>query len=931
MKPLPLLLAAAVVLPACGGKAPPIDATGVPSAVCDPGAPACFLFERLDGWAIGGLATEVAGASPGEPEVVLGISFDDGDLGALGAVGEGAVVEDGALRLAWSAEATPWVETAPLEVRPDHQYTLTWVESAAGVKRPERRAERPAGVSVRFLDRRGKKLPLPRAAEWRPVEGTVAERRVERTFRLPGGAKTMVITAAGWAATRARDGSVVTIDDLGLVATPAPAWAGRAHDVWAEPGAHPLVRRVRARNDAHRKAREIRDAVLAPAPSTLMTKVTVPEGGRLAIGYGLTPGHGKGSVKFAVRLVDAAGATHKLHGGKVRGSVRPPWEDVELDLGAWAGQEVTLELATSGADPTGATLDDLGRGPDARAAWTTARLEGPAARRKLAVLVVLDTLGALHASAWDGPPKTTPALEEIGHEGVVFEQARAPSPWTLPSFASYLTGLNPDRHRAGQMTGRDHWNRRVVARSVDTVAERLARVGWQTAAWTNNPFLTARRSALDQGFQRWVDYGTRSREHAARPGVDQAVAELSRSAGVDRFVLVHLMEPHAPYRPDAAHLKEWSVEGYDGVLAEGMVDGQHIEIVKGSLELTDLDKQQLVAMHHGVIAQVDAEVLRLWEAARGSGDELLFVVTSDHGEEFWEHDRYEHGQSLYRELIHVPLLVAGDGWPARTRVPVAVDATGVAGAVLRFAGLDLGGVPALSPQMNPEPLYASRTLYGRDQRAIEEHGSKYFLRHKHAGRDRRRARGTDPRHQLVDLGEDADEAGNVLQERPELARELHGRIVRRAIEGMPGTWFVLAKPADGAPVDVVFEQSGGAGFWPDVHDFPWPRSDGKRYPRNGLKVDLDPARVDLTLRTGEVFAAVEPVDATGEVTVTVGGTAVVVETYDEGQLSDAIEAMLAAEPGFVVVGRIAGDVAGDAGGGASGSDLEALRALGYVE
>lgn len=931
MSPSRVPIAALLLLAACGGGAPVVTA-GVPDVGCPPGTSPCFLFDRLDRFDREGLTAAIGALPAAAPEVLLEVDFDDGTVGALQVErGEGVAPQEGVLELAAGA-ARAWLQSAPIPVSADRRYTLTWQQASAGVRRPGQNDATPAGVSVRFLDGT-EELDTPRAARWRPADGTVAQRRIEQSFRAPPSATHLVVAVHGPVPEEAREETYVRIDDLGLVARPSPAWEGRRLDAWAEPESGPGVRRVRGGGTAHDKAKEVRTGVLAPAPSALRTKLTVPAGGRLMLGYGLVPGDvSRKKVTFTARIADSAGGVHKLMSGTVRGHHRPDWRDEVLDLSAWAGQTVTLELATSGRDATGDLLADVGRSPEGRAVWTTARLEGAPARRKLAVLVIVDTLGAAHASAWDADRTTTPNLERIGDVGVVFEQARAPAPWTLPSIASYLTGLDPDTHRAGQMAGRDHWNRRLVPRATATVAERLRDAGWQTAAWMNNPFLAPRNSALDQGFDRYVDYGTRSREHAGASGVDQAVAELERGAASDRFLVVHLMDPHGPYRPDGEHRVEFVDPAYRGPLADGMVSEQYLDIVRGRLALDEADKKQVIDLHEAVVAWTDGQIGRLWEAASGSGDELLFVVTSDHGEEFWEHDRYEHGQSLHRELLHVPLLVAGDGWPRRERVPTPVTATAVAGTVLQFAGLPLGGVPALAPQMNPEPLHAGRVLYGLGQRTVEEHGFKYFLRHRHVGRAQKRALKNQPRHQLIDQGEDETESANAHASNPAIARELHRLVVRQALPGFDGAWFVMTREA----TVVHFDQVGGAGWWPDVHDFPWPTEDGSPYPRAGFAVsrtDGEETRtVSMTVEDGPLLAVVEPIDGLGTITARLGEAPVAEPSaLEAGELAVAIDAMLRGEGPGVLVGRLAGEVAGSGAAGPSSEDLEALKALGYVE
>jgi arylsulfatase A-like enzyme len=956
-------LSMVALLAACGGG--PKTPAEPPARICEQVDP-CVLFDELDRFQLLG-AVEHASAPPRvDGARLLAEDFEQGVERSL--VGDGDGVElltgvEGAgsrvLRLeTGKGDAPARLLSAPIPVDPGLGYLVRWSEAGQGLKPPGQDPDPPAGVSVLFYEapkRRHDDLAawlaeeprepmggLPRSARWRPPDGSFPWRRATRAFRPPADASHMVVMVAGGEPPRGVRRARFWADSIEVRSAPVPAWEGWEHDVWAEPGAHPLARRIRAAHPAHRKAKEIRDVVLAPAPSTLRTRFVVPEGARLALGYGLMVGAGAGEVGFVVRLIDGAGKRHELHDGQVASGWRPAWRDAELDLAAFAGQEVTLELLTRGRAAPDAPAEQLSRLPEARAVWTKARLERPATGHKLAVLVLVDTLGARHASGWAGPRPTTPELQRIAADGALYERALAPSPWTLSSIASLLTGLAPDRHGAGEKLGRDHWNRRRLPAEVPTLATRLQAEGWSTRAWVNNPFLTARNSALDQGFDSYLDYGTRTRQHAAEPAVEGVLDELARSAGADRFVLLHLLDPHGPYKPDEEHLARFAAEGaYDGPLGQKLKRAVYDDVLKQRIDLDDADRRRLLDLHEASIAWMDGQIGRVYDAARAGGDELLFVVVSDHGEEFWEHERFEHGHSLFDELLHVPLLVVGPDVTPGDRVATAVDASGMAGTVLGFAGAGAEGVETLpTSDVAPRPIHASHVLYGLAQRAVELDGWKYTLRHREAGRAHRRVLRSAPRHQLVELAADPDEQGNVLSEQPDRAAALHDLLVARALEGLPGAWFVLADPTrtDGPP-EVTWTMEGGPGWHVDVPDFPWPDAAGAPVPRASIEVDRTQgpgvARVAVRLSGGQALVVALPGGPGGAVQVEVDGRTVPAgEQPIEPAVLMALAGRMAEGEGTpLLVGRLAGTPrsALDASGGPSGEDLEALRAIGYFE
>ncbi len=123
------------------------------------------------------------------------------------------------------------------------------------------------------------------------------------------------------------------------------------------------------------------------------------------------------------------------------------------------------------------------------------------------VLIVLDTTRSDRLSVYGHSRKTTPFLERFGSSGVRFDQAWSVSSWTLPSHATMFTGLHPDEHGATQENF-------TISEDLDTLAERLKTRGYQTAGFSNNPWVS-HRVGLTQGFdhfsEMWVVKQTREK------------------------------------------------------------------------------------------------------------------------------------------------------------------------------------------------------------------------------------------------------------------------------------------------------------------------------------------------------------------------------------------------------------------------------------
>jgi arylsulfatase A-like enzyme len=326
---------------------------------------------------------------------------------------------------------------------------------------------------------------------------------------------------------------------------------------------------------------------------------------------------------------------------------------------------VVAALALGGAAALGASA-----GPRALDAPRAAHPVPPALRDAPNVLfVVIDTLRADELPAYGSKAVRTPALDRIAAEGTAF-RAFAQASWTKPSIASLLTSLYPSSHRAVHKPSQ-------LPDSVDTLAEVFSAFGYTTGGIVTNINL-APSFNFQQGFDEYTylapDYlfglaesssrtlfyevarraGSRL-AGAVRPGqayqpadvVNRHAVEWLDRHGAERFfLLLHYMDPHDPYftHPDDGHAIARSTTPHPG------------------RELRD----EIVRRYRGEIEYVDARLGELVAdlERRGLWNDLLVVVTADHGEEFFEHGGWWHGLTLYDEQIAVPLLVK---WPARRR------------------------------------------------------------------------------------------------------------------------------------------------------------------------------------------------------------------------------------------------------------------------
>jgi arylsulfatase A-like enzyme len=313
-------------------------------------------------------------------------------------------------------------------------------------------------------------------------------------------------------------------------------------------------------------------------------------------------------------------------------------------------------------------------------------LPEPPAGAPNVLLLILDTVRAEDLSLYGFQHPTTPHLEALAARGVTFEHAISPSPWTLPAHASLFTGRHPHQLSAD-------WERPLDAED-PTIAELLSSRGWATAGFVGNLIYATYETGLDRGFIRYEDYPT-SPAMVARSsllvrmivnrvrrwlGFDQVLVWKSAEsitssfldwsrARADRpfFAFLNYMDAHAPYIPPP------ELSGRFGPARVGWAPADLSN--RRDWEADELRMER--AEYDATIAFVDQQIGVLLDSlyTRGVLENTLVMVAGDHGEQFGEHGLVDHGNSLYRQLLEVPLVIAfGDRLPAgrRVREPVTL-------------------------------------------------------------------------------------------------------------------------------------------------------------------------------------------------------------------------------------------------------------------
>jgi arylsulfatase len=607
-----------------------------------------------------------------------------------------------------------------------------------------------------------------------------------------------------------------------------------------------LLRQVESRNYeglTFRRAPEIkvlevdneRRPVVLTAPGSWTWRGRVPKGAVLHAGAQALPAVWQAARRLEVEVTARDGRTREILDVAHSANRRQPqrWLDLEVDLARWAGREVTLDFTASlpGLPPQYRDANLVG--------WASVTLEKPTGRQETAehpnvIFILVDTLRADHLTPYGYKVHdTSPEIQRrLADHGTVVENAYSQAPWTLPSVVSFMTG-----RYAGELLGED-LTTYGIPDGVTPLAERMSALGYDTGGFFANPTLHA-GAGFERGFRTF--YAPPADVEWIRKHAD----ELNRHAAPwlrahqrhPFFLYVHYVDPHDPYEnPDMAGGiggRAQFMPDYKGVIGADWIHG----IYSGKLQLQNpaVDTAYISALYDGEIHYADRHIgMLLDELDPAVLQNTLIVLTADHGEELHDHGGWKHGQSLYDEQIHVPLIFRWDGHiPADKRLGGTARLLDLMPTLLAAAGgkadpawegtsllpaLTGQGppprLPAFAEGMSGGPLRAAAVLdrrklilFNREEPFRPADELQDYLWRKDLGRFQRT--------ELYDLAQDPGEHRNLAGEQPDPPGEeidrLQPLVHRQLGTELEGLWVL----PDGLPVgarlsgSITFERPPG--------------------------------------------------------------------------------------------------------------------------
>ena len=348
------------------------------------------------------------------------------------------------------------------------------------------------------------------------------------------------------------------------------------------------------------------------------------------------------------------------------------------------------------------------------------------------ILITLDAARSDHFSCYGYGRSTTPNIDRLAEGSLVFSNAFALIPNTRQSVPTMVTGLSFINH---QVISKES----MLADEATTLAEHLKEAGYRTACFTATPN-NSRSLATDQGYDEFFELWTETSKHESiDPHVLSARAvdwlDLNQSTGPIHLQL-HFVPPHAPYRP-APPYDLFTNPGY-----EGPFNGFPSSILRreeGRREPTTTDLEHVIASYDGNLRAADDAVARVLEAlqSRPNWNNTVVLVTSDHGEAFFEHRWMGHNNTIYDEMLRVPFILRLPPGMATARVGLDRLATlaDIVPTLLAAAslqpGVPLDGINLLSeyPPTHGanERTFAAQTAHSRPTRCLRSSRWKVII------------------------------------------------------------------------------------------------------------------------------------------------------------------------------------------------------------
>ncbi len=412
-------------------------------------------------------------------------------------------------------------------------------------------------------------------------------------------------------------------------------------------------------------------ALKMPADSRLAWQVEVPKGGMLYVRIGAEQ-----STPTRIIATTVEGEKKTL----LSAQATKEWKAHRLSLAEWEGELVQIELVAEGKTGTVYWAK-----PTVFFAQSEKEKQPDFKQAKNVVLLLVDTLRADKLTAIN--PKTrvkTPAVDALASDGVTFTAAQSPENWTKPSVASVLTSLYPMTHCAKTFPAK-------LSDKATMLSEIYKKAGFATGSFIANGYVSD-KFGFDQGWDHYTNYIRESKSTEAENVFGEAASWIEKNKGSRFFAYIQTIDPHVPYDPPDPYLQMYDKQEYNGPVESRLTAKIQEKASASTTYLSGRDKARLETLHDGEISYHDEHLRQFVAKLKELGlyEDTVFIMTSDHGEEFNEHGRYGHGHSVYQELLNVPFIIRYPAAvPKGKRYDMTVSTLDIGPTLLALSGIDI--------------------------------------------------------------------------------------------------------------------------------------------------------------------------------------------------------------------------------------------------
>jgi arylsulfatase A-like enzyme len=336
------------------------------------------------------------------------------------------------------------------------------------------------------------------------------------------------------------------------------------------------------------------------------------------------------------------------------------------------------------------------------------------------ILIVPDALRADHLGCYGYSRPTSPQIDKFAADALFFEKAMSNSPWTKPSIGSVLTSMYPHEHKAFS------WMDNLPDESL-TLAEVFRNRNYRTFAIQTNPSITEKHN-FKQGFEHYRELVLEKGEVVT----SSFNAWLKKHKKKPFFAYLHYMDTHVPYNAPQEFSQIFGLKE-DSLFTPGEFKTMDVRLL-GEIGLARNDKQNLVDLYDAALKYFDSSFAEIVDNLKKLGilNKTIIILTSDHGEEFWDHDGFAHGHTVYNELLHVPLIIGYSAHLPKRHIESYVQLLDLFPTIASLAGIkvdsELRGrdlVPAaLANKKTNEEILFEGILFGSEKKAILKDGWK---------------------------------------------------------------------------------------------------------------------------------------------------------------------------------------------------------------